>query len=82
MPEGWGMMKVLVKLVGIASSSVSESCAAGGTTASVPCSPWSTMISDSAPCCFLQNHLVPIQVSEMRGIDSGPAGEKNWIDKV
>ena len=68
MPEGWGTMKVLVKLVGIELSSVSESCTAGGTTASVPCSSWSTMILDFAPCYFLLNHLVGIQVSEMRGM--------------
>ena len=74
MPVGWGILNVLVKVVGIASSSESESCAAGGTTAGVPCSPWSTMVSDSAPCCVLLDLLGGILASGMRGIDSGLDG--------
>ena len=57
MSEGWGIMKVLGMVVGLASSSESESCAAGGTIAGVPYSPWSNMVSDSAPCCVLLDLL-------------------------
>ena len=73
---------MLGKLVGIASSSESESCTAGRTTANVPYSPRTMMVSDSAPCCVLLDLLGGIQASELRGIDSGIDGETNRIDKV
>lgn len=75
-------MKVLVKVVGIASSFVSETCAAGATTASMPFSPLITMVSNFAPCCVLLDLLEGIQESEMRGIDSGLDRERNWIGLI
>ena len=82
MPDGWGIMKVLGKLVGISSTSEFESCTTGRTTANVPYSPKTMRVSDSAPCCVLLDLLGGIQASERRGIHSRIDGEKNKIDKV